>query len=261
MPLITDMMGRVLNVPGQPQRIVSLVPSQTEFLADLGLEQEVVGITKFCVHPESWFRQKARVGGTKQVHIEAVRALAPDLIIANKEENEREQIESLAGIAPVWLSDINTFGAALDMMSQIGKLCNRVTQATDIRQKIEQGFASLEAIPVKKRRVAYAIWRHPWLWVGADTFINEVLLRCGWTNVMADVPRYPELSLEAVRERQPELILLSSEPYPFSEKHIPELLSALPAARPILVDGELFSWYGSRLLQAPEYLSRLMLSC
>ncbi len=261
MPLTTDMMGRVLEAPAHPQRIISLVPSQTELLADLGLEQEVVGITKFCVHPEAWFRQKTRVGGTKQVHLDTVQALAPDLIIANKEENERDQIEALTAIAPVWLSDIYNLDDALDMIGRMGALCRRKEQASRIRNDIGQGFHALANLPHKKLRVAYAIWRNPWLWVGAQTFIHDMLLRCGWTNVLADLPRYPELSLEALRERQPDLILLSSEPYPFSEKHLAEPQAALPDAKMMLVDGEMFSWYGSRLLQAPEYLSRLLRSC
>src|SRR5687768_9592125 len=129
MPVVTDMLGRGVNVPEKPNRIVSLVPSQTELLADLDLGDEVVGITKFCVHPEKWFRSKTRIGGTKTVHIDRVQALQPDLILANKEENVREQIELLEGIAPVWVSDIHTLDEALRMIQEVGAICGREQQA------------------------------------------------------------------------------------------------------------------------------------
>jgi ABC-type Fe3+-hydroxamate transport system substrate-binding protein len=261
MPLTTDMLGRIMDVPAQPRRIVSLVPSQTELLADLGLEEEVVGITKFCVHPEAWFRSKPRVGGTKQLSLEKVEALRADLIIANKEENERAQIERLAQVAPVWVSDIGTLPEALDMISRVGRLCCREAQAADIRSGIEAAFALFAKQGKEKRRVAYAIWRNPWMWAGAGTFIHDMMERCGWENVFGGTQRYPEMSLEDLKQLHPELILLSSEPYPFSEKHLPELAAAFPEAKLALVDGEMFSWYGSRLLKAPEYLARLLQSC
>jgi ABC-type Fe3+-hydroxamate transport system substrate-binding protein len=263
--LSTDMLGRAIEVPAQPRRIISLVPSQTELLADLGLDEEVVGITKFCVHPQEWFRAKERVGGTKQLHPDKIAALHPDLIIANKEENERSQIEQLAQTAPVWISDILNLANALDMISRVGMLCGRAGEAARICSGIESGFQSLALLAQQQAgrplRVAYAIWRQPWMWVGAGTFIHDMLQRCGWENVLADLPRYPEMSLDELRQRRPDLILLSSEPYPFSEKHLPELHDFLPGAKPVLVDGETFSWYGSRLLQAPEYLASLMQSC
>lgn len=263
--MTTDMLGRLLEAPARPRRIVSLVPSQTELLADLGLDEEVVGITKFCVHPQEWFRSKTRVGGTKQLHLEKIAALKPDLIIANKEENERGQIEQLARTTPVWISDIVHLTDALEMITRVGELCCREAEATRIRKGIEKGFQTLDT-RVKSQsgqplRVAYAIWRQPWMWAGAGTFIHDMLQRCGWENALDNLPRYPEMTLEELAQRKPDLILLSSEPYPFSEKHLPEVLAALPRARPLLVDGEMFSWYGSRLLQAPEYLAGLVQSC
>ena len=128
--LIADQMHRKIHLPRFPlRRIISLVPSQTELLYDLGLEEEVVGITKFCVHPPEWFQSKARVGGTKTIHFEKIKALQPDLIIGNKEENEREQIEALAECFPVWMSDIATLEDALDMMLRVGALVDRPEQA------------------------------------------------------------------------------------------------------------------------------------
>jgi ABC-type Fe3+-hydroxamate transport system substrate-binding protein len=255
--LITDMLGRELNIPERPLRIVSLVPSQTELLADLGLDAEVVGITKFCVHPQSWFRTKPRIGGTKDVKPERVAALKPDLILANKEENVQAQVEALSGIAPVWVSDIHTLADALDMIRQVGDLVNRAEAAQTLAQQIETGFATLRKSPMPER-VAYAIWRGPWMWAGGDTFIHELLQRCGWKNVCAGMPRYPEVSLETLALLQPDRVLLSSEPYPFREQHLAEIKTLLPGARIQLVDGELFSWYGSRLVQSPAYFRQLL---
>ena len=254
---VTDMMGREILIPQQPRRIVSLVPSQTELLYDLELEEHVAGITKFCVHPESWFRTKPRVGGTKQVHTDKVAALQPDLIIANKEENVKEQIEALGNIAPVWVSDIHTLPDALRMIREVGRVCDRAEKAAVIAGEIEAGFKKLHHSSIKK--ITYGIWRKPWMWAGADTFISDILQRMGWENALSGITRYPEISLEALAAYQPELVLLSSEPYPFKEQHIAEIKAVLPAADVLLVDGEMFSWYGSRLLYAVPYLNSLIL--
>jgi ABC-type Fe3+-hydroxamate transport system substrate-binding protein len=258
MRTVTDMLGRELSVPEKPQRIISLVPSQTELLADLGLEEEVVGITKFCVHPERWFRSKARIGGTKTVRIEKVAALKPDLILANKEENVREQIETLQDIAPVWVSDIQTLDDALRMMRQVGSLCGKHAEANSLAQNIEQRFVSLRLHSSAAHPVAYGIWRDPWMWAGGDTFISDLLHHLGWTNALHDAPRYPVMSLEDLVASKPATVLLSSEPYPFKEKHIAEVKAVLPNANVLLVDGEMFSWYGSRLLHAPAYFATLL---
>ena len=282
MPAVSDMLGRMVDVPDRPMRIVSLVPSQTELLADLGLEEEVVGITKFCVHPERWFRSKIRIGGTKTVHIDKVAALQPDLIIANKEENVKEQIDALEAIAPVWVSDIKTLADALKMIRVTGALCNKEIEADSIADRIQSMFSALHSrveLSLKFRklmpasfqtksplllaannRVAYCIWRNPWMWAGGDTFIHDILDKAGLKNVLADVPRYPEVSLAALAGYKPKVVLLSSEPYPFKDVHIAEVKALLPNAEVILVDGEMFSWYGSRLMHAPEYIAGLLRS-
>jgi ABC-type Fe3+-hydroxamate transport system substrate-binding protein len=239
-----------------PKRIVSLVPSQTELLYDLGLVEETVGITKFCIHPDAWFRSKTRIGGTKTVHIDRVRALQPDLIIANKEENVQEQVEALQAIAPVWVSDIHTLDDALHMITEIGAITDRSAQASAITQRIGLDFATLETMPPVS--ALYLIWRQPWMSIGHDTFIHDMMQRIGLDNVLGDLTRYPEVDADLIRQKKPALILLSSEPYPFKEQHIAELQQWLPDARVLLVDGEMFSWYGSRLLQAPAYFSRLL---
>lgn len=240
-----------------PRRIVSLVPSQTELLYDLGQEAEVVGITKFCIHPDTWFRSKARIGGTKNVHFEKVQALAPDLIIANKEENVKEQVEALTAIAPVWMSDIHTLEDSAAMIAAIGELTGKPETAAIINQKIQDGFALIRK-PATRTSVLYLIWREPWMSVGHDTFIHDILVRLGLHNAWGDAPRYPEISLRDMQERNPQYIFLSSEPYPFKEKHIAELQAVVPDARILLVDGEMFSWYGSRLQWAGPYLQQLL---
>lgn len=253
-----DQCGRELQLTQPVQRIVSLVPSQTELLFDLGMNDRVVGITKFCVHPETWFRIKIRVGGTKNPNHDTINALRPDLILANKEENRKEDIERLAQKYPVWVSDIATLNEAIAMIEQVGKLCQATEDAQKMAAHIEQLFDKL--IPLQKPQSAvYLIWRNPWMSVNERTFIHDLLLRCGFENLLQNHPsRYPMLSADELESLKPELILLSSEPYPFKEKHIAELQELCPSANVQLVDGEIFSWYGSRLLHAPAYLQKLI---
>ena len=252
-----------------PKRIISLVPSQTELLSDLGLEAETIGITKFCVHPSSWFKTKERVGGTKTIHIDKVQQLQPDLIIANKEENVKEQIGQLALHYPVWVTDVNNLEDALQMITDIGTLTGKVEPASSLIEKIKTAFDTLPIIDPqdaahKPLRTAYLIWRKPYMTIGGDTFINDMLLKCGFENIFADMTRYPEVSIPELQTTNCQstggcaLLLLSSEPYPFKQKHIDELRSFLPNTKIILVDGEFFSWYGSRLLKAPEYFTELI---
>jgi len=256
----TDQLGRqVVLHTFPPRRIVSLVPSQTELLADLGLEEEVVGITKFCVHPGRWFRTKTRVGGTKKLHLDRIEALQPDLVLANKEENERGQIEALAARFPVWVSDVANLEDALDMIRRVGDLTGKRRPAEDLARRIREGFARLrdassQAPPL---RVAYFIWRQPWMVAGGDTFIHSVLEAAGFCNVFAERQRYPEVTMEEVAQAAPDVLLLSSEPFPFGEKHVHELAELLPHIPAVLVDGQLCSWYGSRLLYTPDYLGAL----
>ena len=240
-----------------PKRIVSLVPSQTELLFDLGLDAETVGITKFCIHPPSWVKTKDSIGGTKTVNIDKVHQLKPDLIIANKEENIKEQIEELAVDYPVWLSDVNNFDDALKMIEDIGQLTGKNEAALSLINNISLAFKTLPQIksPVK---TAYLIWQKPFMTVGGDTFINDMLNKCGFENIFSGKTRYPELSIAQLQTANCKLILLSSEPYPFKQKHIDELSSQLPGTKIILADGEFFSWYGSRMLQSPAYFKQLI---
>jgi ABC-type Fe3+-hydroxamate transport system substrate-binding protein len=252
----TDQLGNTIHLSFPPKRIVSLVPSQTELLFSLGLEEEVVGITKFCVHPEKWFRTKQRVGGTKTVNIDAVKSLQPDLIIANKEENVQEQIEKLQGIAPVWVSDIATLDEALEMIQSVGTLVNRTNEAIEMVSDITESFQQIPALNTTLR-TAYLIWKDPYMAAGGDTFISDIMSYSGFDNVLKSYPRYPEITIAQLSQLDCELLLLSSEPYPFKQKHIQEIQQVLTNTKIVLVDGEMFSWYGSRLCLAPAYLTWL----
>ncbi len=256
MPLYTDQIGRTIELKQPPQRIISLVPSQTELLFDLDLEKEVIGITKFCVHPQNWFRTKTRIGGTKQLHLDRIKQLNPDLILANKEENVKEQIEELTKAFPVWVSDVNTLPEALSMIESIGSMCNRQAQAQHMIHQIQSSFSQL-APTTPQARACYLIWKDPYMTIGGDTFIHDMLDRAGFENVFAQKTRYPETGVAELHDLHCELLLLSSEPYPFRQKHIAELQKELPSTKIVLVDGEMFSWYGSRLLQAPFYFQQL----
>jgi ABC-type Fe3+-hydroxamate transport system substrate-binding protein len=254
----TDQMHRRVHTPELPQRIISLVPSQTELLHDLSLGGRVVGITKFCVHPETWFRTKARVGGTKKVDLAKVRALKPDLVIGNKEENERKDILALEQEFPVWMSDVRDLPDALDMIARVGELVGTPERSRDLSDRIAHGFATVQPLE-EPLTAAYLIWRNPWMAAGHKTFINDMLKRCGLVNVFdEDDPRYPELAPRDLAEADPDMILLSSEPYPFTKEHIKELNMICPGTPVHRVDGELFSWYGSRLLRSPAYFNGLI---
>lgn len=256
MPVFIDQTGHPVSLLSTPQRIISLVPSQTELLSDLGLDKEVVGITKFCVHPDEWFRKKTRIGGTKKINPEIIHQLQPDLIIANKEENVKEQVEELQKHFPVWISDVNNLENAYEMIEQTGLITNKEQAANKIISGIRENFVQLPANH-SRLQAAYLIWQKPYMTVGGDTFIHSMLGEAGFKNIYADKMRYPEITIDELRAEGCQLLLLSSEPFPFKQKHIDELQPMLPDTKIILVDGEMFSWYGSRLKYAPEYFSRL----
>jgi ABC-type Fe3+-hydroxamate transport system substrate-binding protein len=254
----TDHLGRLVAVPDAPQRIISLVPSQTELLFDLGVGGRVVGVTKFCLHPAVARQSAAVIGGTKQFDFARIADLQPDLIIGNKEENYQEGIERLAADYPVWLSDIVTLPDALRMIRNVGALVNAAEAAAALAAGIEADFAALTLpAPATAPRVLYLIWRRPWMGAGAGTFIDAMLTASGCRNVLADRPRYPELTAADFSALRPDEIWLSSEPYPFADKHLAEIQALCPGARVRLVDGEVFSWYGSRLRHTPAYLRAL----
>lgn len=241
-----------------PNRIISIVPSQTELLFDLGLDERVVGITKFCVHPQSWFENKERVGGTKNLKLERIKVLRPDLILANKEENSRQDIEYLRQYFPVYTSDISSLNDSLNMILDVGKLTETESKALELVRSIWDAFNEIKPFSGKNRRVVYLIWQEPLMSVGRSTFIHDMLERCGFDNILGGLERYPELNLAQLNALSPDFLFLSTEPFPFQEKHLAEWLSNMPDTQPVLVDGEYFSWYGSRLQKAPGYFVDLI---
>jgi len=256
--MIRDQLQRELNIKDVPKRIISLVPSQTELLVALGLEENIVGITKFCVHPEHLRKSKTVVGGTKKVHFDKIRDLKADIILCNKEENTLEMVLDLEKIAPVHVSEIINFEDVLNLIEMYGKLFDRSQEANQLNLNLRKEKKEFEKeIPVIPKRVAYFIWRGPWMVAGGDTFINSLLKLNGWENVFENKEsRYPEITLVELKDLKPDLILLSSEPFPFKEKHFEEIRQ-ICNVRVELVDGEYFSWYGSRLIPAFAYFKKL----
>ncbi|MNU79678.1 Vitamin B12-binding protein precursor [compost metagenome] len=247
-------MQRTVEVNSTVLRIVSLVPSQTELLVDLGLREKLVGITKFCIHPSGLKKEVQLIGGTKNAKIEEIRSLNPDLIIGNKEENNQADIEQLEKEFPVWMSDIFNLEDALEMLDKLGEITGTQQKAQELRSGIEKNFSELNVLKQTGKSVLYLIWKNPYIAAGKNTFIDSMLETLGFENAM-DQDRYPEVNLETVN---PDLVFLSSEPYPFKEKHLEELQKQFPESQIILVDGEYFSWYGSRLLGAPAYFLELL---
>lgn len=258
---VTDQMGREVHAPQHPSRIVSLVPSQTELLFDLGLDHEIAGVTKFCVHPAAKVAKKQTVGGTKKFRFDVIDRLEPDLILGNKEENYREGILKLAQRYPVWMSDVITLEDACAMIREVGELVNRSEKAHRLAAQIESAFAHLTPW-AQSQRVGYCIWQEPFMMAGRDTFIDDMLARCGFVNAFAERrdSRYPQVTPDEIRAANLDVILLSSEPFPFAEKHRQKFREAFPDVAVYLVDGQMFSWYGSRLLLAAQYLRQLRAS-
>ena len=257
---VIDQLGTSHTFKTSPKRIISLVPSQTELLYDLGQEDKIIGITKFCVHPYHFKSTKTKVGGTKKVHYEKIRLLEPDIIICNKEENTQEIVEKLSEICPVWVTNIITIEDNFQMISDFGQLFNCRTEAQKWNDKLAFALSDFKnfvsAIPVKK--VAYFIWKNPYMVAGSDNFINELLKLNHFKNIYDTKGRYPEVELEKMKEEgSPDIVFLSSEPYPFKKDDGYEIGVFAPEAQTILVDGEMFSWYGSRLLKAFDYFKML----
>lgn len=254
--LLIDQTGHPVSLPAAVERVVSLVPSQTELLYYLGAGHCVAGVTRYCTHPAEARSRSRVVGGTKKPDPGLIRALQPDVIIGNKEENDKETIEALRADFPVWLSDVATMEDCFRMICAVGEVVQRQPQARALENALRQKWKNLPAV---NRRAAYLIWRKPYMLAGLGTFIDTVLQALALANV-APAARYPVVTPDQLVSLAPEVVVLSSEPYPFSQKHLAEVKSMLPTARVLLADGAMFSWYGSRLLHAPDYFVRLFQS-
>jgi iron complex transport system substrate-binding protein len=264
MKTLIDQLGTAHTFETSPQRIISLVPSQTELLYDLGQEAKIIGITKFCVHPYHFRSTKKRVGGTKKVHYEKIRLLEPDIIICNKEENTQEIVERLSEICPVWVTDIITIEDNFQIISDFGQLFNCRTEAQKWNDKLAYALSDFKNFIKDKtlKKVAYFIWKNPYMVAGSDNFINELLKLNHFKNIYDNNPetpgRYPEIELDKMKtEGDPEIVFLSSEPFPFKKEDGYEIEQYTNKAQTVIVDGEMFSWYGSRLLKAFDYFKML----
>ena len=260
MKQFTDQLGNQHTFETSPKRIISLVPSQTELLFDLGLEESIVGITKFCVHPYHLKSTKTIVGGTKKVNYEKIKALKPDIVICNKEENTLEIVEELRKIVTVWITDIVTIQDNIQMIHDFGQIFNKRTQAQNLIDKTNFAYQDFQNFIKEKpiQKVAYFIWKNPYMVAGSETFVNELLKLSHFQNIYLDKGRYPEIKLENLRnDGDPDLIFLASEPYPFKEEDAFEIGRFTHHAKTIFVDGEMFSWYGSRLIKSFEYFKLL----
>ena len=264
MKKLADQLGTVHSFKTTPKRIISLVPSQTELLYDLGLENTIIGITKFCIHPAHLKETKKIVGGTKQVHFEKIKLLKPDVIICNKEENTLEIVAELQKICPVWVTNIVTIEDNLKMIADFGQIFNCKSIAQKWADKLVfslndfQQFLTGKPVGTLKKKVAYFIWKNPFMVVGSNNFINELLKLNHFDNSYETLGRYPVIDLKNLpSDGTLDLVLLSSEPYPFKEEDALEIGQFTNNVKTIFVDGEMFSWYGSRLIKAFEYFKVL----
>lgn len=232
----------------KPSRIISLVPSLTEFVIDVGVGDALIGRTRFCIHPVDKVEHIAIVGGTKNPRIDTIQALHPDLVIMNREENRQEDAEQIEAFAPVLMTDISTIDEAIIELTRIGDAIGCKDETQRLLDEIKSVLPQKDAFsPVT---AAYLIWRNPWMAAGSSTYIDDVLQRFGFVNVFADESRYPEITLDELARAKPDCVLLSSEPFPFKQKHIDEIKNAVSIDNILTVDGEWFSWYGSRMLPA-----------
>lgn len=253
-----DHVGRWVSVSTSPQRIISLCPSITETLYSFGLQNEIVGRTRYCIHPEDQIQHGQIVGGTKQIQRDVIDRLKPDLIIAEKEENPKEMVEELARDYPVYVTNVESYQDAIQMIRDLGSITDRRIEGERLAASIDREFQQLEKASY---RIGYLIWKKPYMAAGSQTYINSMLACCGFENVFTDLEgRYPSLETEQIQEKGPDFLFLSSEPFPFAEQHQREIESKIPGLRTILVDGEMFSWYGVRMLSAVSYFKQLVLA-
>lgn len=250
---VMDMMGRMIPVPPHPTRIISLVPSQTALLWYLGASESVVGVTKFCVTPPDAKSHARIIGGTKMIRHSVIDALHPDLIIANKEENTQEDITILAAKYPVWVSDVVTLEDAFYMIQAIGDIVGKTEQARIIIQDIEKHRLAFHTWRPASLSALYLIWEKPRMAAGTKTFINSMMTECGFQNVLSKYERYPVIHDDLLADLDTEIILLSSEPYLYKEKHLKYYQTLFPNKVVLCIDGVPFSWYGSSLLGSFDY--------
>jgi iron complex transport system substrate-binding protein len=240
-------------------KIISLVPSLTELLVALGLEENIVGVTKFCIHPKNLRKDKVIVGGTKNVHLEKIKALHPDFILCNKEENTKEIVDNCRKIATTHVSDICTIKDIIALIAYYGTLFSCEEKAFILTKELQDKIKGFENFVKDKPtlNVVYFIWKNPWMIAANNTFINHLLELTKLKNCYNSKSRYPEIALENLKTKKIDAIFLSSEPFPFKEEHRLDFKKHVKNTNIVLVDGAYFSWYGSRLLEAFDYFKEL----
>lgn len=237
--VITDVRGHEHTFTASPRRVVSLVPSLTETLFDLGAGNCVVGITDFCIFPPDL--ELPRLGGTKNPKIERIRALAPDLVHMNLEENLERHAREIETFAPVFVTEPKSVDDVTVMIDMLGAIHDRNTRSTKLVQELERERASMS-----QRRFTFAcpIWKHPWMWCGGDTYVSRLVEAVGGVNVLAELARYPSMELEDVLARKPDIVFLPDEPFVFTSADAVELRNRTRVIGPF--PGHLFTWHGTR---------------
>jgi ABC-type Fe3+-hydroxamate transport system substrate-binding protein len=255
---ITDQTGQHIVFESTPLKIISCVPSITEYLIEIGLKHAMVGRTKFCIFPKEAVKRIPTIGGTKKLNIAKIKTLAPDLIITNKEENTKTDVEQLQRLCNVYVSDIKNPKEAFDMMASLAQIMEKTNEFEQMKLEYEKKLVKL--CPLKnKHKCVYLIWQYPYMTIGGDTFINSMLELAGFTNIFENHKRYPVIENLEESLRDASHLLLSTEPYPFSENHVLQFKKNFPQIKVMLIDGSYMSWYGSRMIKAIDYLHNLNL--
>lgn len=257
MKTVKDELGREVTYPYPPKRIISLVPGITETLFSLNLADEVIGRTRYCIYPKDVVDKAMIVGGTKEIKLDVIQQLKPDLIIAEKEENTKEIVEMLEKDYPVYVAEVQSFEDALFMIEKMGSITNREEEAHQLTQKINENYEDFQKLPPK--RVAYVIWKKPYMVVGKNTYINSMLEKLGFVNPFVNFKgRYPSVTKEDLQHAHLDYLFLATEPYPFKEKHFAEFREFLPDVKLKILDGEMF-WYGAKMVEASRYFRDLFM--
>jgi len=243
------------HAPAPDARIVSLVPSITELLCDLGLGPQLVGRTGFCIHPKAVVAAIPKVGGTKDVNIDRIRTLAPTHVVVNIDENEKPTVDALAQFVPhVVVTHPLVPHDNLALARLLGGLFGKEAEAAAWCRAFDTELALLRAMPAgPPRTVLYCIWQDPWMTVSGDTYIAAMLAELGWKVPSLGTERYPRFDWSAALVDGLDAVLLSTEPYRFTEAHADALEKQI-GIPVLLVDGEMLSWYGSRALAGVRYL-------
>ena len=249
--LITDALGRQFQFSEPPRRIVSLVPSLTETLFDLGVGESVVGVTDFCIFPPN---SLTRLGGTKNPRVHAVRELAPDLVYVNVEENLPHHAEAMRQFAPVLATHPKSVDDVVELICMLGEIHDRADRADHLAEMISTEAAR----PSPAFRFAVPIWKNPWMWCGGDTYVSDLVCSAGGINVIADEERYPKHDVSEVLSHQPDVIFLPDEPFVFRQEDSAMLLQAGTSRVVGPFPGHLFTWHGSRTLLGLRYLREVL---